>query len=68
MGDLNICLLKNNFRGYRLRATIEGVNLEVLPFFLHVFSVCKPSLLDAMIISSPTHVCKHDVYIFLPNS
>ncbi|RVE41235.1 hypothetical protein evm_014115 [Chilo suppressalis] len=63
MGDFNTCLMKNDFRSKRLLSVIDSSNLHILPLKeTHHFPNCTPSLLDLIIVSSPTLAAKHGHY------
>ncbi|CAG4960700.1 unnamed protein product [Colias eurytheme] len=60
MGDFNTCLLKGDCRSKKLLSLLNSHNLQVLPLNpTHFFPGCNPSLLDLMIVSSPSLVAKH---------
>ncbi|XP_026324491.1 uncharacterized protein LOC113233567 [Hyposmocoma kahamanoa] len=60
MGDLNTCLLKNNFRSSRLNSLVSAVNFVLLPLTAtHHSPNCQPSLLDVQIVSKPESVLLH---------
>ena len=60
MGDFNTCLLKNDRRAIRLKTTVNGANMHILPLSsTHTFPNCTPSLLDLILVSSTDHVASH---------
>lgn len=60
MGDFNTCLLKDDARARRLQSLLSSVNLHILPLSAtHHSPNCSPSLLDLMIVSSPSNVSDH---------
>ncbi|XP_026330096.1 uncharacterized protein LOC113237729 [Hyposmocoma kahamanoa] len=61
MGDLNTCILKNNYRSDKLLALTSALDLQVLTTLkpTHYFPNSRPSLIDLMIVSHPKLVLSH---------
>ncbi|CAG4930029.1 unnamed protein product [Colias eurytheme] len=53
-------MLKNDSRSKKLQNLVDACNLNLLPLnATHTVPNCRPSLLDLILISSPTYVVKH---------
>ncbi|KAG7302626.1 hypothetical protein JYU34_012573 [Plutella xylostella] len=60
MGDFNTCLLKNDVRSSSFMSVTQASNMTLLPLgATHHFPNCVPTLLDLILVSSPSHVAKH---------
>ncbi|KAJ0175142.1 hypothetical protein K1T71_009283 [Dendrolimus kikuchii] len=60
MGDFNTCLLKCDTRSSSFQTLVNSINLNILPLnATHHFPNTTASLLDLILVSSPTHVIKH---------
>ncbi|KAJ0171968.1 hypothetical protein K1T71_012731 [Dendrolimus kikuchii] len=60
MGDFNTCLLKQDHRSMSLESLVTASGLTILPLkATHYFPNSTPSLLDLIIVSSPSYVISH---------